>query len=251
MVPEGARLLDRQQALIDYLRNPAAFLDHEFDPGQDIFLRGLDRERLRLVGTVALAKRIGKIEAVLPKTVSYLRTENTTSFHEFASEHPPSSSRRYDNAQQFYRYLRDRWTTHPPVPPFLRDLAACEWMLAQVRHEGSSELFVSRCERHFPDENIWEIRRAKAVKRLECNYDVRSLLEPAPESVRVPERQVFLVFTPDSSPIGARVFEVAREVYELLESLDDWCSIHDLGLESETRSVIHSLIARGILEVGP
>jgi hypothetical protein len=77
------------------------------------------------------------------------------------------------------------------------------------------------------------------------------LLEPAPESVLVPQRAVFLVFTPDVSRFGARVFEVAREVYELLETLDDWCSVHDLGLESETRSVIHSLIAFGILEVRP
>jgi hypothetical protein len=251
MVPEGARLLDRQQALIDHLSNPTSFLDHGFDPGQDKFLRGLDRERLRLVGALALAKRIGKIEAVLPKTVSYLRTESLASFHEFACKHPPSSSRRYDNARQFYGYLRDRWKIQPPVPPFLLDLAACEWMLARVRHKGSSELFVSGCEPHLPDENIWEIRRAKAVELLECNHDVRSLLEPAPETVRVPERAVFLVFTPDASPFNARVFEVTREVYELLETLDDWCSVHDLGLESETRPVIDSLIACGILEVGP
>jgi hypothetical protein len=132
------RLLDRQVRLLDYLTSSGAIFGEGGDAPLDQALHGMAPRLLRLEACFSHEKRMEKIITVFPKTFLLLGSDRAAIFREsivreFVAACPPTDITRIENARQFHDFLCARWRHQPPEPPYLRDVAACEFAIAKVR----------------------------------------------------------------------------------------------------------------------
>ncbi len=165
------RLLDRQARLLAYLTSGATIFGTEEGVVRDRGPEGLDRGMLRLEARFSHEKRMAKIRTVFPRSFRML-PDRTAIEREFADACPPAGVSRLENARQFQGFLEARWERNPPQPPWLRDVAACELALAQVRsgHDGRLARMGERAERN-------ALRRGAGVVLLACAYNVQPIFE--------------------------------------------------------------------------
>jgi hypothetical protein len=138
------RLLDRQARLLEYLTSSSAIFGVDGDAPVDQALHGIDGGLLRLEAQFSHQKRMEKIKSVFPLTFRLLERDRDIFVQEFARAFPPAGVGRIENGQQFYDFLRARWQQAPPVPPYLDDVAACEFAIARVRSGIAASMSGSR-----------------------------------------------------------------------------------------------------------
>jgi hypothetical protein len=243
------RLLDRQARLLDYLTSSGAIFGENGDATLDPALQGMDTRLLRLEARFSHEKRMEKINPVFPKTCRLLGTELAGVVQEFVKAWPPTDITRVGNARQFYEALSSRWRRLPPQPPYLQDVAACEFAIARARVgrlDVDSSANRAAGSKELPG---GAIRRAPEIILLRCAYDIRPVVEDDAEEVAVVKRDTPLVI---AIPPGAEhpgVFEVLPPVYDVLAALDDWTARTELGASSEVDELLSQLAQYGIIKV--
>jgi hypothetical protein len=239
------RLLDRQVRLLDYLTSSRAIFGEEEDATLDPALAGMDSRLLRLEACFSHEKRMEKIIAVFPKTYRLLGAERAAIVQEFVKAWPPTDIARIENARQFYDFLGSRWRLEPPEPPYLEDVAACEFACARVRgavaasqHEPTS---VSQPRRH-------SIRRRPDMVLLRCAYNIRPVVEDDAQDVAVAKSDTPLAIAIPPGAEHPSVFEVPPHVFDVLGALDDWTDRSELGSAREVDELICELAQLGLVE---
>jgi hypothetical protein len=240
------RLLDRQVNLLEYLTSSAAIFGGEGDAIFDQTLQGFDRGLLRLEACFSYEKRMEKITAVFPQTLQLLGADQAAIMREFIAACPPFDITRIENARQLYEFLCARWQHTSPQPPYLRDVAACEFACAQVRITTSSEESEPAGNEHAPRGCI---RRLPGVVLLRCAYDIRPIFEAGSGEATPVERDTALAIAIPPDAEHPKVFEVLPLVFDLLAVLDDWTDRSALGLTSELDDLICDLAEHGLVEV--
>jgi penicillin-insensitive murein endopeptidase len=186
------RLLDRQARLLDYLTSSSTIFGGDADAPLDQALHGIDLRLLRLEARFSHEKRMEKIIAVFPNTFRLLGPDRATIVREFVNAFPPADSARMENARQFYDFLCDHWRNAPPEPPYLNDVAACEFACAGVR----GGLAPAR-----PEPAGGKPPRPSSIRRnpnsvlLRCGHDVRTIFEDGGEGGAAPTRRDTLLAT--------------------------------------------------------
>jgi hypothetical protein len=245
--PTMNRLLDRQVRLLEYLTSSGAIFGDEKDAPADQALEGIDRRMLRLEARFSHEKRMEKIIAVFPNTFRLLGPDRATIVREFVNAFPPADSARMENARQFYDFLCDHWRNAPPEPPYLNDVAACEFACAGVR----GGLAPARPEpAGGTPQRPSSIRRNPNSVLLRCGHDVRTIFEDGGEGGAAPTRRDTLLAI--VIPPGAehpRIFEMPPPVFDVLGALDDWVDRSELGSALEVDELIGELAQHGLVEV--
>jgi hypothetical protein len=238
------RLLDRQVRLLDYLTSSGAIFGEEGDATPDPALQGMDARLLRLEARFSHAKRMEKIIAVFPKTYRLLGAERAAIVKEFVKAYPPTGITRIENARQFYDCLRSQWQRRPPQPPYLDDVAACEFACVRVRvgiGTAHGEPTTGGEPRHV-------FRRRSDVVLLRCAYAIRPVIEEDAEEVAVVKRDTPLAIAMPHGAEQPRIFEVASPVFGVLEALDNWTDRSELGATPEVEELISELAQHGLIE---
>ena len=235
------RLLDRQARLLAYLTSGATIFDSEEGVVRDRGPEGLDRGMLRIEARFSHEKRMAKIRTVFPRSFRML-PDRAAMEREFAGACPPASVSRLENARQFQGFLEARWERNPPQPPWLRDVAACELALAQVRsgHDGRLARMGERAERN-------ALRRGAGVVLLTCAYNVQPIFEDRANTA-VKRRTLLAIAIPrgDAQP---RIFELHPIAFQVLEALDHWTTPSALSLGPELDALMADLAQLGLVEV--
>jgi hypothetical protein len=247
--PVTMRLLDRQARLIEYLTSRGAIFGEGGDAPLDHALRGMDPRLLRLEACFSHEKRMAKIATVFPRTFRLLGADRAAIFREaivreFVAACPPTDITRITNARQFHDFLRARWRRQPPEPPYLRDVAACEFAIAKVRVGAKVQELEPRGE-HAPRDGI---RRRPDVALLRCAYDIRPIFEADSGQAAPAKRDTLLIIMPPGA-LNPKVFEVLPVVYDILAAIDDWTDRSALGATPEVDRLIGDLAAHELIEV--
>jgi hypothetical protein len=240
------RLLDRQVSLLEYLTSRGAIFGGERDASLDQGLQGLDRGLLRLEACFSHEKRMSKIGSVFPRTLQLLGTDQAAIVREFVEACPPADISRLENARQLYDFLCARWDREPPQPPYLRDVAACEFSCAKLRVGAEAEESQSAGREQAPRNSI---RRHPGVVLLRCTYDVRAIFEDGAEDAVPVKRDTPVAVVLPTGAEHPRVFEVLPLVFDVLTALDDWTDRSSLGAAPELEALIHDLAEHGLVEV--
>ncbi len=235
-------LLQRQLSVLRHLTNPRNFDGEAADRG----VEGLDLDRLRLLGTMSLGKRIEKIRSSLPRTFEYLAHDPRISIGEFVSQYPPESATRGDNAVQFTDYLHGVWCEEPAEPDFLPDLVALElaMAIASASDAEDPEADRSRIPRFCP-------RLVPGTQLLRCRFDIRALFDGSVDRTAPVERQICLVVAMPADAEQPRVFEVKRDAYAMLKRIR-LAEANNSTLKTVSglsRRLLDDLIQQGIVEV--
>ena len=239
------RLLDRQVRLLDYLTSSGAIFGEDGDATPDPALRGMDLRLLRLEACFSHEKRMEKIIAVFPKTYRLLGAARAAIVREFVKAYPPTDIARIENARQFYDFLSSRWWLEPPQPPYLEDVAACEFAIAQVR----AGMRAADGEPTTSGESCRDvIRRHPDMVLLRCAYNIRPVIEDDAEEAALVRCDTLLAI---AIPLGAahpKIFEVPPPVFEVLRALDDWTNRSEFGTASEVEELVAELVQLGLVE---
>jgi hypothetical protein len=239
------RLLDRQVRLLDYLTSSGAIFGEEEDATLDLALRGMDPRLLRLEACFSHEKRMEKIIAVFPKTYRLLGAERAAIVREFVKAYPPTDITRIENARQFYDFLSSRWRCQPPEPPYLEDVAACEFACARVRvniRPPEEEPTSGRQARRDG------IRRHPDMVLLRCAYNIRPIVEDDAEEVAVVKRDTPLAIAIPPDAEHPKIFEVPPPVFDVLGALHDWTDRSELGTAPEVDELICELAQHALIE---
>jgi hypothetical protein len=242
-------LLDRQVRLLDYLTSGEAIFGADGDATLDPALRGMDPRLLRLEARFSHEKRMEKIIAVFPKTYRLLGAERATVVQEFVKAWPPTDITRIQNGRQFYEALSSHWHRRPPQPPYLQDVAACEFAIASARAGRvgvETPPYGAAVGRDLPG---GAIRRSPEIILHRCAYDIRPVIEDDADEVAVVKRDTPLVIAIPPSAEHPGVFEVLPPVYDVLADLDAWTTRSELGASSEVDELVSELVQYGLVEV--
>jgi hypothetical protein len=240
------QLLDRQVRLLEYLTSGSAIFGGDGEAPIGHPLHGIDGRLLRLEAQFSHQKRMEKIKSVFPITFRLLDHDCATMVGEFARAFPPAGVARIENAQQFYDFLCLRWQEAPPVPPYLNDVAACEFAIARVR----SGIAASRAEPvGGKPPRRGGIRRHPEVALFRCGYDIRPIFEDASKGAAPARRDTPLAIALPPDAEHPRIFEISALVFQALEMLDDWTDRSELGTASEVGELIDELARHGLVEV--
>jgi hypothetical protein len=240
------RLLDRQARLLEYLTSSSAIFGGDGDAPVDQALHGIDGGLLRLEAQFSHQKRMEKIKSVFPLTFRLLERDRDIIVREFVRACPPAGVGRIENARQFFGFLCRRWQQAPPVPPYLDDVAACEFAIARVR----SGIAASRAEPvDGSPPRVGGIRRCQGVVLRRCGYDIRPLFEDVSKATAPAERDTLLAIAlaPGAGPPG--ILEVSPLVFRTLELLNDWTERSELGTASQVEELIDELARYRLVEV--
>jgi hypothetical protein len=240
------RLLDRQARLLEYLTSGSAIFGADGDAPVDQALHGIDGGLLRLEAQFSHQKRMEKIKSVFPITFRLLAHDCDTMVGEFARAFPPAGVGRIENALQFYDFLCGRWQEAPPVPPYLDDVAACEFAIASVR-SGKAASRAAPVGGNPP--RLGSIRRHPEVVLVRCRYDIRPIFEDASKGTTLDKRDTPLAVALPSGAGHPSIFEIALPVFQALGMLDDWTDRSGLGAVSEVDEFIAELARHGLVEV--
>ena len=240
-----ARLLARQRAILVHLADPTAYESTNLAPAEA--LQGIDVEPLKVLGRLILAKRMSKIEALLPATCRCASAHVPALMKEFAAACPPHSLGREDNAIQFHDFVVG-YEGPPPPPNYLADLVRLEYLAAAVTfaardRPGSAP--VAALDRTW---TAFDVRMAPGLRLFETEFDLRAALgdSPPPALERGDLRRIAIIHAAKE----ARVFSLEEEIVRLLFEAEDWSRI-DARRDESVRSVVESLAGRGLLEVRP
>jgi hypothetical protein len=240
------RLLDRQVRLLEYLTSGSVIAGAGSDAPLDQTLHGIDRRLLRLEAQFSHQKRMEKIKSVFPLTFRLLGRGCETLDGEFARAFPPTDVGRIENALQFYDFLRGRWQKAPPVPPYLEDVAACEFAIARVR-SGKALSHAEPLAGKTP--RLGSIRRHPEVVLLRCGYDIRPIFEETSRGAVPARRDTLLAIGLPADAAYPRICETSRPVFRALGILDDWTDRSELGTTSEVDALVDELARHGLVEV--
>jgi hypothetical protein len=241
------RLLDRQASLLDYLTSGEAIFAAAADVPLPRPLRGIDSRLLRLEARFSYEKRMEKIISVFPRTFALLGDGPPEIVQQFVRTCPPVDIGRLSNARQFHDFVAWRWRGEHPVPPYLKDIAACEFACAQVRlARVEGEKTAEREHGRAPTPGL---RRRLDAVLLRCDYDIREIFEQGPQQASPPRRDTPLAVVMPMGEDQPRVFEILPVVFELLESLAEWTDPATLGLTAEHEPLILDLAEHGLIEV--
>jgi hypothetical protein len=236
------RLLDRQRRLLEYLTSGGAiFGDPKATLDRD--LKGMARERLHLEARFSHEKRMEKIAAVFPRTITLLANRYPGIVRSFAEACPPRDFSRIANALQFHGFLQARWTKRKPRPPHVRDVATCELACAQVRFAADNP-----CADMLAASNPG-IRRRRDAVLLRCTHDIRALFESHADAAAPVARQICIVVMPDRYTAEPHILGIAPEVLELVSALDTWTDPTIFGPTPEAAALIAELVELGLLEM--
>jgi hypothetical protein len=237
------RLLDRQRRLLEYLTSGSAIFRDQREKGLDAALQGIARDRLDLEARFSHEKRMEKIAAVFPRTISLLGDGYSAIVREFVDACPPHDISRITNARQFHDFLKEYWKPRTPCPPYASDVAACELACAEVR---------------LASENIcaetWSsgkaaVRRRREVVLLRCAYDIRAVFESSGGGAAPVARQTCIAIATDPDTGEARMLELAPEVFELIAGLDAWADPTAFEETPEAAALLAELAEAGLLEI--
>jgi hypothetical protein len=244
----AGRLFDRQVSLLDYLTSATAIFGDKDDSSPDRSLQGFDRDMLRLEARFSYRKRMEKILAAFPKTFDLLGSDQDRIVQEFVASCPPVDISRLVNARQFHDFLAARWQRTPPVPPYLRDVAACELACATVRVDVDERGPTPASDKSKPRRH--HIRRRHGVVLLRCGYDIRPIFETGAEDCAPAERHTPIVVAMPPRAQQPQVSELPPVIFDLLAALDDWTDPAELGGAAQLKEIIREFSEHGLLEVG-
>jgi hypothetical protein len=237
------RLLDRQVSLLDYLTSRGAiFGERSASLHED--LAGIDRNVLDLEARFSHHKRMDKILGVFPRTFELLGSDQASIVRDFVAACPPEDISRLANARQFHAYLAERRRREPPSPPYLRDVAACEFACAKVR-AGSEDQYREESD---PDAALNGIRRRPGIALLRCAYDIAPIFDQGLRA-KPAERDTPLAIAMTPGADQPQVFELMPVVFDLLSALDDWTDPATLGPTPELDALVRQLGELGLLEL--
>lgn len=240
------RLLDRQVRLLEYLTSSGAIFGDEGDAPLDQTLQGIDRGLLRLEACHSHEKRMAKIAAVFPRTFKMLGVDQTALLRAFVKECPSTDISRLENARQFYDFLCARWGNDPVEPPYLRDVAACEFACAKVRGGTTTQSLEAAEGEPAPRDGI---RRHPDVILLNCAYDIRPIFDSGSAQSTPVRRDTSLAIAVPPEAEQPNVFELLPFVVEVLTALDDWTERSAFGSTPEVDAFFRDLARNGLLEV--
>lgn len=240
------RLLDLQTRLLDYLTNGDAIFGGERDPPVGRAAEGMDRGLLHLEARFSHEKRMEKVMTVFSKTFSLLGSGSVAIGQEFAEAYPPVDITRIENARQFYDFLRTRPRREPSEPPYLDDVAACEFAYLRARVGAEGEGLDPASVRRAP---AGSIRCNPDAVLLDCAYDVRPIFEDAPKEACPVKRVTLLAVAVPPGERHPKVFEVGRPVFDLLAMLTDWVDRSALEPIPDVNDLLGELAAHGLIEV--
>jgi hypothetical protein len=233
-------LLERQANLLDYLTSGGTILG-EGDLLADVF--GVNRGLLHLEAKYSHQKRMGKIEAVMPKTLDLLGENRAEVVRAFAAASPPVSMGRLDNACQFHAFLRARWRERAPEPPCLPDIAAFEIAYAAVQAKPDTPAEPA------PLSPPGSIRRHRTATLLRCAYDIMPMLQgPAREVPPQPQETLLAIAVPEGAT-APRVYALPGELFALVELLAEFTDPRVFAEIPDADSIIGQLAAAGLVEV--
>jgi hypothetical protein len=240
------RLLDRQARLLEYLTSDGPIFGDEKDAPRDVALRGIDPRMLHLEARFSHGKRMQKITAVFPDTFRLLGANREAIIREFVTACPPTDISRIENARQFYDFLCARWRYRPSEPPYLRDVAACEFACAKVRVGAKVRGSGPAWGKHAPQ---GAVRRHPDVALLRCAHDIRPIFEAGSREAAPVERDTPLAIAMPPDAAHPKVFEVLPLVYDVLAAIDDWTDRSALRATAEVDALIRDLAEHGLVEV--
>jgi hypothetical protein len=241
------RLLDRQTSLLEYLSSAAVIFGDQADAPVDPALRGIDRGVLRLQARFACNKRIERIIAIFPRTFEILSADQEPILREFIEISRPTKKSPLANAREFHEFLSARWQCEPPKPAHLREVAACEFAMAEVRNVVEDRGRPANKGRS--DGPNWGIRRRRSAVPLRCAHDIRSIFDAGSGAVVPPKRDTSLVVTLPAGFRDVRIVEVAPVVIDALMLLDDWADPSALDACGDREDLISRLAAHELIEV--
>jgi hypothetical protein len=241
------RLLDRQASLLAYLTSGATIFGERGAAPADRSLEGIDRSLLRLEARFSHEKRMEKIAAVFPKTFALLGSAQAATLRQFVKTCPPVAIGRLENARQFLDFLRGHRRRSAAQPPYLRDVAACELAVAQVR--ASTEDREPNRGGSRKGELRGRMRRQPGIVLLRCAHDIRPIFEAEPSDIAPVERDMALVVAMPPGATRPQVFEVLPAVFDLLGVLDDWTDPSTFGRTTEIKQLIRELTEYRLIEV--
>ncbi len=241
------RLLDRQASLLDFLTSGDAIFADAGDPPLPPALTGVDPRLLRLEARFSYEKRMEKVMAIFPRTFELLGDRQQAIVRQFVRTCPPSDISRLANARQFHDFVAWRWRRETPDPPYLQDIAACEFACAQVRlmREEADEPAGPAQEA----DPIPALRRRPETVLLRCSHDIRAIFESDAQGASPPRRDTPLAVVLPPNDDEPRVCEVHPLIFDLLESLGDWTDPAALGLTAEHEPLIRDLAENHLIEV--
>jgi hypothetical protein len=240
------RLLDRQGRLLEYLTSSGAIFGGNADESLNPALQGIDRGLLRLEACFSHEKRMEKISAVFPRTFQLLGADHAAILREFVEACPPVDITRLENARQFYNFLCTRWRHSPPEPPYLGEVAACEFAFVKARVGGEARTSEPAGSEQAPRDGI---RRPPGVILLRCAYDVRPIFEGGPGDAAPVRRDTPLAIAVPPHAEHPKVFELLPPAFDMLAALDDWTDRFALGRSPELDELICALTEHGLVEV--
>jgi hypothetical protein len=234
-------LLERQANLLEYLTSGGAIFG-EGDLSADSL--GFNRGLLHLEAKYSQQKRMGKIEAVLATTLDLLETSREEIVRAFVEACPPASIGRLDNARRFHAFLLARWRERGPQPPCLPDIAAFE--IAHAAIQGKEDM-PAQAARVAPPGSI---RCHRAVALLRCAYDIMPLLERrgGDATASHPQETLIAIAMPERATVPS-VYALPRELFALLELLDEFTDPQVFTDIPDANSIIGQLAVGGLLEV--
>jgi hypothetical protein len=238
------RLLDRQASLLDYLTSTAAIFGHRA-ASTDKALHGIDIGLLRLEARFSHEKRMEKITAVFPRTFELLGSNEAGIIREFVEICPPLDISRLENARQFHDFLLGRSRRKALEPPYLLDVATCEFACALVRLDVENQP-PGKCNEAAARGTI---RRRSGVILLRCGYDIRPIFEEGCRNAIPANRCTLLAITMPPGANQPGVFEVLPMVFDLLAALDDWTDPAALVPTPDLAELIRNLLEHRLIEV--
>lgn len=241
-------MLARQRNLLSYLTDPSRFENDANAAEPDDTFAGLPLDRLRLIGSLSLAKRLDKIRAVLPKTWS-LVNQMPGFVEEFASCHPPKSLSRLENSEQFCHYLYERLMLGALSPSFVFDIAAFELAVAHLRNRDPSGETDITVRQLLPAGVL--VRRSRHIELLRCAHDIRCVVGKNPSDVAPMARDVYLALVSTTHATGFRALELTRDTFTLLNGMSNWRRLTELN-DADDRlgaGIISMLQKNGLIEL--
>jgi hypothetical protein len=232
-------LSDRQASLARALTRPETYLGAPERMSEHLDVMGVDPKRLRVLGRLTHGKRLDKIANTLPITVRLIGARFEEFGIVFANMYSPRSATRQDNAEQFQHFLRHEFAPSAPVP-YLLDVAVFELALSRARQR------VETSEKTGSAGPIDDVRRHSPIELCVLAWDVRPLFIDSLAQEAISERALHLAIVGWVGQPSPRVYDLPRPTYDLIASLDDWCSVRDAS-DSERR-LIEGLCRRGILD---
>ena len=160
-------VLDRQSSLIQYLTSGSAIFGDVESRGDDTAPEGIDPHLLGIEARFSFEKRMSKIAAVFSLTLDLLGASRDALVRKFVDACPPSAIGRLENARQFHDFLATHWRHLPATPPYLPDVAACEFAFAAARALARDP---SADEEQFSSRAGSLVRRSPAVVLLRAEF---------------------------------------------------------------------------------